>query len=89
MLHGVGGRTVEEAKDRMSYQEAMAWAEYIRRRGSLNWGMRLESGFALLATQINRALGGKAEFEDFMMHKDVVEADISDVAKLLGVRGVK
>lgn len=72
----------------MSYQEAMAWAQYTRRRGSLNWGMRLESGFAMLSTQINRALGGKADIEDFMMHKDEAEADINDVAKLLGVKGI-
>lgn len=90
VLHGVGGRTVHEAKQRMSYQEAMSWAAYIRKRGSLNWGMRLEAGFALIATQINRALGGKAEPADFMAHSDEPEgASLDDVAKLMGVKGVK
>lgn len=70
MLNGIGGRTVAEAKDRMAYAEALDWFSYIRRRGTLNTGLRLEAGFALLASILNNAHGGKAKMADFMPHFD-------------------
>lgn len=83
MLNGVGGRTVAEAKERMTYSEALLWSAYIRKRGTVHLGMRLENGVALLATQINRAIGGKAEMSDFMPHADPKVADLADVMKLV------
>jgi hypothetical protein len=35
--------------------------------------MRLESGFALMATMVSRATGGQAKMEDFMPHADKAE----------------
>lgn len=58
MLHGIGGRTIAEAKERLSYDEALDWFAYIRKRGSLNWGMRLEGGFALIANFIANKVSG-------------------------------
>lgn len=66
MLNGVGGWTIEEAKERMSYAEAQMWMDYMSRKGPLDLGERMEWGFALIATMINRALKGKAEIQDFM-----------------------
>ena len=86
MLNGVGGRTVEEAKERISYAEAVDWAEYMRKRGSLNVGMRLEAGFALIAAAINNGLGGSATPADFMPHFESPEASIADVMKTLSGR---
>jgi hypothetical protein len=83
VLAGVGGWTVEEAKERMSYAEALDWQAYIAKRGSLHVGLRLEAGFALIAWSINRALGGTAEITDFMPHFDEPEASLDDVMKLL------
>lgn len=68
MLAGVGGCTVAEAKERLSYEESLAWAKYMDLRGSLHTGMRLEVGFALLAQMINHALGGNASIDDFAPH---------------------
>ena len=86
MLAGIGGRTIEEAQWRMSYWEAKRWALYLEKRGSLNVGMRLEMGFALLAAMINHALGGKAKPQDFMPHVGEVEspeATAEDIMKIL------
>lgn len=71
--HGIGGCTVEEAKERISYDEYLSWCAYVRKRGTLNLGMRVEAGFALLATMVNRATGGQAKMEDFMPHADKLE----------------
>jgi hypothetical protein len=86
VLHGIGGRTITEAKRRMSMAEALQWVEYIRKRGSLNTGNRVEAAVAVLATIVNHALGGKAEVTDFMPHWDAPEASIDDLAKLFGAK---
>ena len=70
----------------MSAAEARQWMEYIRKRGSLNVGQRVEAAVAVLATQINAALGGKAEMMDFMPHWDAPETTIDDLAKLFGAK---
>jgi hypothetical protein len=86
VLNGVGGRTVEEAKRRMTYAEARQWSAYMQRRGSLHVGLRLEAGFALIAATINNALGGHATAADFMPHRDAPEGTIADVMKTLSGR---
>jgi hypothetical protein len=48
-MHGIGGRTIAEAKERLSYPEFLTWLKYRRKRGSLHIGMRVEYGSALLA----------------------------------------
>lgn len=82
-MNGIGGQTVAEAKERMTYREALMWSDFIKKRGSLHTGLRLENGFALLAVMMNRALGGKARMEDFMPHADQKVADLADVMKLV------
>ena len=82
-MNGVGGRTVAEAKERMSYAEAQDWAEFIRKRGSLHLGMRLEVGFALLARMINNALGGHATVADYMPHLEEQQGNLADVMNIL------
>jgi len=69
VLNGVGGRTIAEAKERMTYQEALAWGLYIDRYGSLHAGRRLEAGSALIALQTHRLGGGTAELLDFMPYE--------------------
>jgi len=69
VLNGVGGRTIAEAKECMTYHEALAWGHYIDRYGSLHTGRRLEAGSALVALQIHRLGGGMAELLDFMPHE--------------------
>lgn len=85
MLNGIGGRTIEEAKERLSFVEAQQWSTYMARRGSLNVGTRLEWGFALIAAAINNALGGTARQVDFMPHTQDSQqpGSIDDVMKIL------
>lgn len=70
MLNGVGGRTIAEAKARMSYVEARTWFAYIKKNGPLNVGRKLEATLeyhlAQVCTVVNRSQGGKAQMEDFM-----------------------
>ncbi|MBI6925718.1 hypothetical protein IYR97_03535 [Pseudomonas fulva] len=54
----------------MSLAEFRQWLKYRAKRGSLNWGMRIERGTALLATlyaNVHSKNGGYKIF-DFMPH---------------------
>lgn len=84
MLCGIGGRTVDEAKQRMTFAEFRGWLVFRHMRGSLFVGNRLETGFALVASMISRAFGGKAEQIDFMPHADKPSASLNDVLKEFG-----
>ena len=69
MLNGIGGRTIDEAKKRMSYRETLAWGGYIDRYGSLNLARRMEASSALIALQAYRLGGGEAQLMDFMPYE--------------------
>jgi hypothetical protein len=54
----------------MSLAEFRQWIKYRAKRGSLNWGMRIERGTALLATLYANAhsKNGGYKIYDFMPH---------------------
>ena len=85
VLHGIGGRTIAEAKERLTHDEFTSWVAYRRERGTLHVGMSLEAGFALIASMIARATGGTAEMRDFMPHvdDDVLEDTPENLMKLM------
>lgn len=60
---------------------------YVRQTGSLNLGKRIEQGFALLATVLNRVNGGSAELADFLPNREPspepAEATADDIMRLL------
>lgn len=62
-MHGIGGATIDEAQERLTYAEACTWARYINQYGTLNVGRRidrrLECGFAALAALIINRTGGE------------------------------
>jgi len=71
VLAGVGGRTVAEAKQRMSWNEFQVWLKYRASHGPLHTQHHLERGFGLvaylIASSIPRKPGTRApRFEDFM-----------------------
>lgn len=68
VLNGIGGNSIAEAKATLSYAEVLAWVAYRDKHGSLNFVRRQELAAALIALQVNRSGGGKAELYDFMPH---------------------
>lgn len=85
MLNGIGGRTIREAKNNLSFDEAAAWREYIAKRGSINLGRRLESGFALVATITRNVHGGKATMSDFMPYESREEDKEGTLTDVMGI----
>ncbi|HHQ2782015.1 TPA: phage tail assembly protein T [Pseudomonas aeruginosa] len=68
---GIGGRTIAEAKSRLSYREFMSWCRFRDKRGSLHLGMRIERGTALLSALYANAHSKEPyKIYDFMPHED-------------------
>lgn len=85
MLAGVGGRTVAEAKERLTYSEALRWMAYVRKRGRPNLGLRIEEIGAYIVQAIYRSHGGKCEAETFMPHVVAQEVEEASIDDLMGV----
>ena len=73
----------------MTHAESLAWAQYIRQRGSLNIARRLEkqleTSTALLCTVVNNSAGGKAKFSDFMPGTKTADQLITDIGQVAGM----
>lgn len=74
VLNGIGGRTISEAQESISAVEFAKWVVYRQKRGSLNAGLRIEAGTAMLASltaNLNRKKDSRAfSFYDFAPHHD-------------------
>lgn len=82
-MHGIGGRTIAEAQETLSYREFQTWCRYRRKRGSMNVGMRVDRGAALLAALYSNAHskeGGK-RIHDFAPHEDVPTLTLEQAMK--------
>lgn len=98
MLAGIGGRTIEEAKERLSYAEVLDWIEYRRQYGPLNLGYRLEWILAQVAYTAAAASGAKSKsgkklaLSDFLMfiqkrsESEDEEVSLEALARLFGVK---
>jgi hypothetical protein len=86
VLAGVGGKTIAEAKERLSVSEAEDWMEYVSRFGSLDIRMRLEHEFArILATLLNLFSTSKnVKPTDLMPHYEAPEQSIEEFVAALG-----
>ncbi|KQG36965.1 hypothetical protein APC39_15375 [Acinetobacter pittii] len=76
-LNGIGGNSIETVKRNLSLSEIRLWGEYVRKRGSLNTGRRVEQvigSFMALYRNSNRGKGSKAaDPRDFMPHESKPE----------------
>lgn len=88
MLAGVGGATVEEAQERMSYAEFVSWVAYARKRGGLSLSTHLEDGFGLVSAVVTQLATGKPKrIADFKpKREEEAEADIMVVYRLLSTK---
>lgn len=74
MLNGIGGRTIAEAQENMTYPEFLTWVKYRRLRGSLHPGMRFEIALAQFQANYFNGRTGKGAptlyQQDFAPHMD-------------------
>lgn len=88
MLCGVGGRTIAEAKRRITYDEFVTWRAYIKKHGLPALGAEAtERAFAVLTWRLDRAYGGKTEISDWLPRPRSPEnTQTQEMARLLGIK---
>ena len=62
----------------MSSNEALLWGAYIEKRGSLNAGLRIEHGAALVAYMSGKTVKKTAKIEDFIPQRGAPKAQSDD-----------
>lgn len=92
-MHGIGGRTVAEAKQNLSAAEVALWAEYRKKRGTLNVGLRLEQLFALSDTRQAQVWGAKVTVEQMLRFHDPEPDEgpvtLMGIAKMFGAKVIQ
>ncbi|WP_441360252.1 phage tail assembly protein T [Acinetobacter harbinensis] len=74
VINGIGGRTIAEAKRRITRQEFLTWRAFRQKRGSLFLGRRIEQGFGnLMATYLGSKGAKDIKAQSFMPHEDTPE----------------
>ncbi|WP_422652877.1 phage tail assembly protein T [Arsukibacterium sp. UBA3155] len=73
----MGGKTVAEAKERVSYQEYLSWLSFRRQHGPLAMQLRQERIAAAQMFQLSKLHGGKGQVDDFMIWTKPDEQEIS------------
>jgi uncharacterized protein YbjT (DUF2867 family) len=92
----VGGRTIEEAKERLSFPEVQDWRAFRRKHGPLWSTRRIEWALAQVAYTVAATAGAKGKDgqaltpESFMPKYGEPEADreatLDDLARIFGVK---
>ncbi|WP_374979012.1 hypothetical protein PSGK_18865 [Pseudomonas solani] len=64
----------------------MSWVKYRELRGSFNTGMRVEAGFALIASMMMNFITKSDEYtpSDFMPHLQAPEPTVEEAMKAWG-----
>jgi hypothetical protein len=96
VLNGIGGRTVEEAKFNLSHVEFLDWVTYANSKGTLNLGLRVEYGLAMVCYLLTRGFkikkesGASFQVQDFLPHihqeEEGEDVTFESVARALGVK---
>lgn len=91
MLNGIGGKTIEEAKRTITYDEYVDWCLYRKKYGCLNQSVRNDMAVARLMLMVNHALGGKAKYEDMLPNYGGEDryATVDEIIQMMGARRVE
>lgn len=88
MLHGVGGRTIEEAQANLSHAEFQSWVAYRNKNGSLNVGIhneRMFAGFMALYANAHIKKGSEPyKVYDFAPHIEEPPISLEEAMKTWG-----
>lgn len=92
MLNGVGGATIEQAKEAVSYDEFQGWLAYRAKHGPLNTASRIEWAIGQLsylvatAAEMKKRGGGKFAISDFLPFAPKPKLTLASAMKALGVK---
>ena len=89
VIHGVGGSSIREAQQNLSDREVSIWMKYMRERGSLNIGGRIEQAVGLFSSmyeQVNTK--GKVDLKKHypnLYRPPIVDKDVKQTFEQWGL----
>lgn len=89
VLHQIGGNSIEESQRTLSDREVSIWMKYMRERGSLNIGGRIEHAVGLISSmyeQVNS--GGKVDLTKHypnLYRAPVIDNDVKQTFEEWGI----
>jgi len=85
VIHGIGGKTIAEAKRNLSHREFCFWRQYIETRGSLNFGLRLDERMAALKYMYAKSNSFDVSDQfDFMPYHDAPDIGFEEAMQMYG-----
>jgi hypothetical protein len=85
VLSGIGGKTVAEAQENVSYHEFRRWMEFRHLRGPLHFGTRIDRAAARMMTlyiNANRSKGTTpVSWWDFLVYEEEPAVSLEDARK--------
>lgn len=74
-MSGVGGATIQECKESLSWSEYLVWLKFRQKYGSLHHGMRVDRAVARAASFFGNAMSKKGGLrpEDFSPYDSAIE----------------
>lgn len=85
MLNGIGGRTIAEAKEKISADEFGRWVEYRKQFGPLNGPWRAERDAAMLAALYHNSKvkqGNELPWYRFAPHHEEPEITVEQAMEI-------
>lgn len=82
-MNGIGGRTMAEAKKRLSLSEAQEWMQIIEKYGTLHLGRRIEVAKMTIANAICQSVGWKTNPYDFTIFEKEPVYTTEDIKNML------
>ncbi len=80
VINGIGGRTIEKAKQRISPKEFEIWKAFRIKRGSFFTGRRIEQAFGNFSATYFASKGAKdVDALAFMPHEDQPKEEVLSV----------
>lgn len=89
VLNQIGGSSIEEAQRKLTNKEVSIWMKYMREKGSLNIGIRVEQAVGLLSSMFEQVnSGGKVDLSKHfpnLYKKPVIDSGVKQVFEEWGL----
>lgn len=83
VLNQIGGNSIYEAQQNLTNKEVLIWMKYIREKGSLNIGSRVEQSVGLISSMFEQVNSkGKVDLSKHfpnLYKKPVIDSDVKQV----------
>ncbi|GGZ83315.1 hypothetical protein GCM10007161_13520 [Ignatzschineria indica] len=89
VLNQIGGNSIKESQENLSHKEVSIWMRYMREKGSLNIGSRVEQSVGLISSMFEQVNSkGKVDLSKHfpnLYKKPAIDSDVKQVFEEWGL----